>query len=86
MRLSFCYFPFLLCAETDESYVDDHVELALLKLAPRAATVKAVTREPGSQLPKLKVAALDAVTFNRLLGPLRDIMERRKYVDYSMDD
>ncbi|EIM84768.1 camp-dependent protein kinase regulatory subunit [Stereum hirsutum FP-91666 SS1] len=61
-------------------------ELALLKLAPRAATVKAVTREPGSQLPKLKVAALDAVTFNRLLGPLRDIMERRKYVDYSMDD
>ncbi|KZV69834.1 protein kinase A regulatory subunit [Peniophora sp. CONT] len=51
-------------------------ELALLHLAPRAATVSAVRREAGSALPKLKVAALDAQAFTRLLGPLREIMER----------
>ena len=28
-------------------------------------------------LPKLKVAALDAPAFTRLLGPLREIMERK---------
>lgn len=51
------------------------LELALLKLAPRAATVSAIYRQDQS-LPKLKVAALDAQAFTRLLGPLRDIMER----------
>ncbi|KAI0033788.1 camp-dependent protein kinase regulatory subunit [Vararia minispora EC-137] len=51
-------------------------ELALLRLAPRAATVSAVRRPEGSGQPKLKVAALDAQAFTRLLGPLREIMER----------
>lgn len=51
-------------------------ELSLLHRAPRAATVSAVQRaNPG--LPKLKVAALDAPAFTRLLGPLREIMEHR---------
>jgi len=50
-------------------------ELSLLRLEPRAATVSAVVRtDPTS--PKLKVAALDAHAFTRLLGPLREIMER----------
>lgn len=48
-------------------------ELALLHRSPRAATVRAVVK-PGQ--PKLKVAALDADAFTRLLGPLRDLMER----------
>ncbi|KAF7301388.1 hypothetical protein MIND_00704000 [Mycena indigotica] len=52
-------------------------ELSLLRLAPRAATVSAVIREEDSRLPKLKVAALDAPAFTRLLGPLREIMERK---------
>ncbi|KAI0265163.1 camp-dependent protein kinase regulatory subunit [Gloeopeniophorella convolvens] len=51
-------------------------ELSLLRLAPRAATVSAVRRPPGSALPGLKVAELDAQAFTRLLGPLREIMER----------
>ncbi|KAF8743826.1 hypothetical protein AX14_000233 [Amanita brunnescens Koide BX004] len=51
-------------------------ELSLLRLAPRAATVSAVYRRNALE-PKLKVAALDAHAFTRLLGPLRDIMERR---------
>ncbi|KAJ7228796.1 cyclic nucleotide-binding-like protein [Mycena pura] len=51
-------------------------ELSLLHLAPRAATVSAVHRENASS-PKLKVAALDAPAFTRLLGPLREIMERK---------
>ncbi|KAI0068917.1 camp-dependent protein kinase regulatory subunit [Artomyces pyxidatus] len=51
-------------------------ELSLLTRAPRAATVSAVHRGAGSTLPKLKVAALDAQAFTRLLGPLREIMER----------
>ncbi|KAF8631233.1 hypothetical protein AX15_002562 [Amanita polypyramis BW_CC] len=51
-------------------------ELSLLRLAPRAATVSAVHRRDATQA-KLKVAALDAHAFTRLLGPLRDIMERR---------
>ncbi|PFH52539.1 hypothetical protein AMATHDRAFT_1944 [Amanita thiersii Skay4041] len=55
---------------------DYGIELSLLRLAPRAATVSAVRRRDTSQ-PKLKVAALDAHAFTRLLGPLRDIMERR---------
>ena len=55
---------------------DMRTELSLLRLAPRAATVSAVRREAGSALPRLKVAALDAHAFTRLLGPLREIMER----------
>ncbi|KAJ6629130.1 cyclic nucleotide-binding-like protein [Mycena sp. CBHHK59/15] len=51
-------------------------ELSLLRLAPRAATVSAVHREAAG-MPKLKVAALDAPAFTRLLGPLREIMERK---------
>ncbi|KAJ7638679.1 cyclic nucleotide-binding-like protein [Roridomyces roridus] len=51
-------------------------ELSLLRLAPRAATVSAIHREDPSA-PKLKVAALDAPAFTRLLGPLREIMERK---------
>jgi cAMP-dependent protein kinase regulator len=51
-------------------------ELSLLHLAPRAATVSAVYRKETSA-PKLKVAALDAPAFTRLLGPLREIMERK---------
>jgi len=51
-------------------------ELSLLRLAPRAATVSAIRRPPGSDLPGLKVAGLDAQAFTRLLGPLREIMER----------
>ncbi len=49
-------------------------ELSLLRLAPRAATVSA-----------LKVAGLDAQAFTRLLGPLREIMERNAgtYGSYS---
>lgn len=51
-------------------------ELSLLRLAPRAATVSAIQRDDPS-FPKLKVAALDAPAFTRLLGPLREIMERK---------
>ncbi|KAK1236698.1 hypothetical protein PQX77_000054 [Marasmius sp. AFHP31] len=51
-------------------------ELSLLRMEPRAATVSAVNRADLSQ-PKLKVAALDAPAFTRLLGPLREIMERK---------
>ncbi|KIP09224.1 hypothetical protein PHLGIDRAFT_87117 [Phlebiopsis gigantea 11061_1 CR5-6] len=50
-------------------------ELSLLRLAPRAATVSAISRDEASK-PKLKVAVLDANAFTRLLGPLRDLMER----------
>ena len=52
-----------------------HAELSLLRLEPRAATVSAIER-PDASRPKLKVAALDAHAFTRLLGPLREIMER----------
>ncbi len=60
-------------------------ELSLLRLAPRAATVSAIHRPPGSNLPGLKVAGLDAQAFTRLLGPLREIMERNAgtYGSYS---
>ncbi|KAJ7047506.1 cyclic nucleotide-binding-like protein [Mycena alexandri] len=51
-------------------------ELSLLRLAPRAATVSAIHRE-DPKIPRLKVAALDAPAFTRLLGPLREIMERK---------
>ncbi|KAH9173448.1 cyclic nucleotide-binding-like protein [Lactarius sanguifluus] len=51
-------------------------ELSLLRLAPRAATVRAIRRPVDSNLPGLKVAGLDAQAFTRLLGPLREIMER----------
>lgn len=57
-------------------------ELSLLRLAPRAATVSAVHRNDPSQ-PKLKVAALDAPAFTRLLGPLREIMERKAGEKYG---
>ena len=53
-----------------------HSELSLLRRSPRAATVSAVKRT-DMKAPKLKVAALDAAAFTRLLGPLREIMERR---------
>ncbi|KAJ4471208.1 cyclic nucleotide-binding-like protein [Lentinula lateritia] len=74
-------------------------ELSLLRLAPRAATVSAVVRPstlptvdehssesstPKKIGPKLKVAALDAPAFTRLLGPLREIMERRAGESYLM--
>jgi len=55
-------------------------ELALLHRAPRAATVRAVAK-PNQ--PKLKVAALDADAFTRLLGPLRDLMERSATTMYQ---
>ncbi|KAF8897400.1 cyclic nucleotide-binding-like protein [Infundibulicybe gibba] len=57
-------------------------ELSLLRLAPRAATVSAIHREEPTA-PKLKVAALDAPAFTRLLGPLREIMERRAGESYG---
>lgn len=59
----------------------DSIELSLLRRAPRAATVSAVNRASPT-LPKLKVAALDAPAFTRLLGPLREIMERRAGESY----
>lgn len=58
-------------------------ELSLLRLEPRAATVSAVPRADPSQ-PKLKVAALDAPAFTRLLGPLREIMERKAGESYGL--
>ncbi|KAF9222082.1 camp-dependent protein kinase regulatory subunit [Gyrodon lividus] len=58
-------------------------ELSLLRLEPRAATVSAVHRTAASQ-PKLKVAALDAPAFTRLLGPLREIMERKAGESYGL--
>ncbi|KAH7887879.1 cyclic nucleotide-binding-like protein [Phlebopus sp. FC_14] len=58
-------------------------ELSLLRLEPRAATVSAVHRTDPSQ-PKLKVAALDAPAFTRLLGPLREIMERKAGESYGL--
>ncbi|KAH6915296.1 camp-dependent protein kinase regulatory subunit [Coprinopsis sp. MPI-PUGE-AT-0042] len=58
-------------------------ELALLRAAPRAATVSAVHRSDSSQ-PKLKVAALDEAAFTRLLGPLRELMERKAGESYRL--
>jgi cAMP-dependent protein kinase regulator len=58
-------------------------ELSLLRLAPRAATVSAVYRTDPST-PKLKVAALDEASFTRLLGPLREIMERKAGERYGL--
>ncbi|KZS97534.1 camp-dependent protein kinase regulatory subunit [Sistotremastrum niveocremeum HHB9708] len=57
-------------------------ELSLLRLAPRAATVSAVQRTDPTQK-KLKVAALKAPAFTRLLGPLRELMERNAGQSYS---
>lgn len=34
--------------------------------------------------PKLKLAALDADAFTRLLGPLRELMERTAEVKYTI--
>ncbi|CDO76569.1 hypothetical protein BN946_scf184831.g5 [Trametes cinnabarina] len=59
-------------------------ELSLLSLQPRAATVSAVVRTDPSA-PRLKVAALDAPAFTRLLGPLRDIMERNAGQSYGIN-
>ncbi|KAG8830919.1 hypothetical protein FRC17_004069 [Serendipita sp. 399] len=58
-------------------------ELALLRLEPRAATIRAVIRDDPSQ-PKLKVAALGVAAFTRLLGPIRDILERNAGEAYGM--
>ncbi|ESK97572.1 camp-dependent protein kinase regulatory subunit [Moniliophthora roreri MCA 2997] len=58
-------------------------ELSLLRMEPRAATVSAVYRSDPTQ-PKLKVAALDAPAFTRLLGPLREIMERKAGEQYGL--
>jgi cAMP-dependent protein kinase regulator len=58
-------------------------ELSLLRLEPRAATVSAIARTDLSA-PKLKVAALDAPAFTRLLGPLREIMERKAGERYNI--
>ncbi|KAG2146679.1 cyclic nucleotide-binding-like protein [Suillus clintonianus] len=58
-------------------------ELSLLRLEPRAATVSAVHRADPSQS-KLKVAALDTDAFTRLLGPLREIMERKAGESYGL--
>jgi cAMP-dependent protein kinase regulator len=59
-----------------------YLELSLLRAAPRAATVSAVLRADPSQ-PKLKVAALDASAFTRLLGPLRELMEKKAGENYG---
>ena len=59
-----------------------YIELSLLRRAPRAATVSAVQRGETAS-PKLKVAALDAAAFTRLLGPLREIMERKAGESYG---
>ena len=69
---------YILYSEWTIEFLIDHrsAELSLLHLAPRAATVSAVYRRNEST-PKLKVAALDAPAFTRLLGPLREIMERK---------
>ncbi|KAH7916308.1 cyclic nucleotide-binding-like protein [Hygrophoropsis aurantiaca] len=58
-------------------------ELSLLRLEPRAATVSAALRTDPSK-PKLKVAALGATAFTRLLGPLREIMERKAGESYGV--
>ncbi|OBZ76984.1 cAMP-dependent protein kinase regulatory subunit [Grifola frondosa] len=58
-------------------------ELSLLRLEPRAATVSAIARTDPS-MPRLKVAALDAEAFTRLLGPLREIMERNAGQSYGI--
>lgn len=58
-------------------------ELSLLRREPRAATVSAQVRSDASQ-PKLKVAALDASAFTRLLGPLREIMDRHAGQAYGV--
>ena len=57
--------------------------MSLLRRAPRAATVSAVQRTDASA-PKLKGAALDAAAFTRLLGPLREIMERKAGEAYGV--
>lgn len=58
-------------------------ELALLHRAPRAATVRVATRsDPSKPATKLKVAALDGDAFTRLLGPLRELMERSAELNY----
>ncbi|KDQ07009.1 hypothetical protein BOTBODRAFT_39147 [Botryobasidium botryosum FD-172 SS1] len=58
-------------------------ELALLHRAPRAATVRAAARSSPTSGQKLKVVALDSDAFTRLLGPLREIMERTAEINYQ---
>jgi cAMP-dependent protein kinase regulator len=67
---------------SDDAYIR-RLELSLLRLEPRAATVSGITRTDPSAA-KLKVAALDAPAFTRLLGPLREIMERKAGERYNM--
>lgn len=55
-------------------------ELALLHRAPRAATVVASKHSP---LSKLRVAVLEEDAFTRLLGPLKDIMNRHAETHYG---
>ena len=64
------FFPFacLQIPVVEGSWIVLTVELALLNDAPRAATVRA--------LKNLKVAKLDKRAFQRLLGPIKDIMAR----------
>ena len=55
-------------------------ELALLRRAPRAATVTASERTPDGVL---RVAVLEEDAFTRLLGPLSDIMNRHAETHYG---
>lgn len=55
-------------------------ELALLRRAPRAATVIASPRSPNG---KLRLAVLPEEAFTRLLGPLSDIMARHAETHYG---
>ena len=55
-------------------------ELALLRRAPRAATVTASERSPDGVL---RVAVLEEDAFTRLLGPLSDIMNRHAETHYG---
>jgi cAMP-dependent protein kinase regulator len=61
---------------------DAITELALLRTAARAATVRAVHRTDPSA-PRLKCARLGAAAFTRLLGPLRELMERKAGESYA---
>ena len=57
-------------------------ELALMRRAPRAATVSAAA-DPGCGT--LRVAALEEQAFTRLLGPLTGIMARHAETHYHAD-
>lgn len=55
-------------------------ELALLRSAPRAATIVASGKSSHG---RLRLAALDEASFTRLLGPLTDIMARYAETHYG---